>query len=89
MHFQLGQVFWEGQGTVEGYEKAILSYRDALSRDPAYAEARNRLWQALATLGRFDEARAEARRFLEVAPSHPDAVDAEKFLGAGAGGGGR
>ena len=78
--FQMGKEFWEGRGTVEGYEKAILAYRDALVRDPGYVEARNRLWQAYRALGRTEEAREAARRFLEIGRSHPDAVDAERFL---------
>ena len=33
----------------------------------------------------FEEARREAGRFLADAPDHPDALEAERFLGAGAG----
>lgn len=83
VHYHLGLEFWEGRGTLEGYEKAVVSYRDALARDSSLVEARNRLWQALRTLGRLEEARAEARRFLEAARSHPDAYDAERFLEGG------
>lgn len=86
VHFQAGNVFWEEQGTLEGYGEAVRCYRDALARDPGYAEARNRLWRALRALGRIPEAREEARRFLDAAPAHPDSFEAEQFLGGRDGG---
>ena len=57
------------------------AYRDALARDPRHVEAANGLWRCLAILGRGDEAREAALRFLDLAPTHPDGVDAEAFLG--------
>ena len=80
VHYHMGREFWEGRGTVEGYEKAVDAYRDALARDPGNIDARDALWQALRVLGRDGEARAEARRFIDVAGAHPDTFDAEKFL---------
>jgi tetratricopeptide (TPR) repeat protein len=76
-----GREFWESRGTVEGIREAVASYRAAVARDPKHAESWNRLWRCLALLGKNDEAAQAARRFLEVAPEHPDGVDAEVFLG--------
>ncbi len=86
VHYQVGKEHWEGRGTLEGYESAVVCYRDALARDPGYAEARNRLWQCLLAVGRTAEAREEAAKFFEAAPCHPDAYDAEALLEPGGAG---
>ena len=80
VHFQIGLEFWEGRGSVEGVEKAVASYQQAVALDPGYAEAWNRLWQCHRLLGRAEDARSAARRFLELAPAHPDAAAAQMLL---------
>ena len=80
VHYHYGNEFWEKRGTTEGLDRAIGCYRDALARDAAHVESRNRLWQCLLALGRTADAADEASRFFAAAPDHPDSFDAERFL---------
>jgi tetratricopeptide (TPR) repeat protein len=80
LHFQCGYELWELRGTREGQEEAVGEYRAALALEAGYVEPRARLWQCLRTLGRMEEARQEARKFLDLAREHPDAFEAERFL---------
>ncbi len=82
LHFQIALEFWEARETVEGHEEAVRAYRKALVLEPGLPDARDRLWRALLTLGRTEEARTEAARFVREHPSHPGAVEAERLLAA-------
>ena len=54
-------------------DEAAAAYRDALRRDPGFAEAHNNLGSVLGRQGRNEEALAEISKALELAPNLPGA----------------
>jgi len=80
VHLVYGQWFWEERGSVQGVERAVEAYKQAIALDDRLVEAWNRLWQCQRRLGRGDDAVFAARKFLELAPGHPDAAEAQQFL---------
>ena len=59
----------------------MAAYKQAIALDDRCVEAWNRLWQCQRRLGFLGEAAFSAGKFLELAPRHPDAADAQQFLG--------
>jgi tetratricopeptide (TPR) repeat protein len=65
----------------KSYDKALESARRALARDPALAAARLLAGQALAGLGRCDEARRELDEALRLDPGNSAAAEARRACG--------
>ena len=62
---------------------ALRLAREGNARDPKGTEAPGRAWvivKSLTNLGRFDEAREEARQMVEAYPNTPDALDVERHV---------
>jgi tetratricopeptide (TPR) repeat protein len=67
--FNLGNI----KLAAEDFAAAVMAYRQALARDPAFVEARYNLAQSLERLGKLEVAREELARALEIEPSFADA----------------
>lgn len=52
------------------YQRAISSYREALSKNPRYVEAYLRLGEVLTTLGQVDRGLVEYKKALLMAPEY-------------------
>jgi tetratricopeptide (TPR) repeat protein len=72
----LMQLLGLAYGQLGEHKKAEIAFRDALEVHPGYQKARINLALVLVEQERFEEAEAELRRVLEVAPDHPLALGA-------------
>ena len=75
MHFRAAQSYFDD----ENFEQALVEFQAAreLSERP---EMLYNIGLTLERLGRWDEAADAHRQFLEVAPDHPDASEAERRM---------
>ncbi|HTG01987.1 MAG TPA: tetratricopeptide repeat protein [Nitrospirota bacterium] len=66
---------------VQKYDRAVEEYRKAIKIDPAFPNAHRNLGVVLATdLHQNAEAAKELRRYLDVAPTAPDAPDIRTMI---------